>query len=107
MPNVRFLCSPGVPGPTSDAPAYYRTSPVTAPTAVAGGAGVIADIVDNSLAVGDMQSQRWLQIAPSGTTAQRPPPSSATGQFFIDTTVAKPIFSDGTSWRDPMTGSTV
>jgi hypothetical protein len=35
---------------------------------------------------------------PSGTTAQRPTPSD--GQYFYDTTLNRPIWGDGSAWRD-------
>jgi hypothetical protein len=57
----------------------------------------------------------WIQVAPSGTTGQRPttnpnlsaPYTTAPGFKFFDTTLSKLIFWDGAIWRDPATGAAV
>ena len=48
----------------------------------------------------------WIQVAPVGTTAQRPA-KPGVGNFFHDTTVGKIIIFEGAAWRDPATGSAV
>jgi hypothetical protein len=48
----------------------------------------------------------WIQVAPVGTTAQRPA-KPGVGNFFHDTTVGKIIIFEGAAWRDPATGTAV
>jgi hypothetical protein len=48
----------------------------------------------------------WIQVAPVGTTAQRPA-KPGVGNFFHDTTVGKVIIFEGAAWRDPATGAAV
>jgi len=48
----------------------------------------------------------WVQVAPVGTTAQRPP-KPGIQQFYHDTSLAKTIIWEGAAWRDPATGTAV
>ena len=45
-------------------------------------------------------------LASSGTTAQRPTANLFAGRTFYDTTLSKPVWYDGTTWRDA-TGTAV
>lgn len=75
--------------------------------------GVVLDVPDMDATV--LAANGWIMCAPSGTTAQRPttnpnlnPPYVAAPNFeYFDTTLLKLIFWDGTTWRDPVTGSAV
>jgi hypothetical protein len=55
----------------------------------------------------------YFQIEITGTTAQRPKagdpgvPNLAAGTAYYDTTLAKTIYFDGISWRDPASGAVV
>lgn len=53
-----------------------------------------------------MRANGFVQVAGSGTTAQRPA-SPFTGQAYHDTTLALTILFEGTAWRNPATGAAV
>jgi hypothetical protein len=67
--------------------------------------GATIDVVDFD-AYQLMSSAGWIQVAPVGTTAQRPA-KPGVGNFFHDTTVGKIIIFEGAAWRDPATGTAV
>jgi hypothetical protein len=46
----------------------------------------------------------WIQVAGSGTTAQRPS-SPFPGQLYHDNTVGNIIVFEGTAWRNPASGA--
>ena len=48
----------------------------------------------------------WVQVAGSGTSAQRPT-GPFFGQRYHDTTLGCLIFFEGSSWRNPDTGAVV
>jgi hypothetical protein len=48
----------------------------------------------------------WIQVAPVGTTAQRPP-KPGLGAIFHDTTLGYTIIFEGAAWRNPATGAAV
>ena len=53
-----------------------------------------------------MSANGFIQVAGSGTTAQRPTvPFSA--QLYHDTTLNMVVIFEGTSWRNPATGAAV
>jgi hypothetical protein len=66
--------------------------------------GATLDVVDFDAFV--LGANGWIQVAPAGTTAQRPA-KPGVGNFFHDTTVGKIIIFEGAAWRDPATGSAV
>jgi hypothetical protein len=66
--------------------------------------GATVDVIDFDAAV--LTANGWIQVAPVGTTAQRPA-KPGVGNFFHDTTLGKLIIFEGAAWRDPATGSAV
>ena len=48
----------------------------------------------------------WVQVAPVGTTAQRPA-KPGVQTWYHDTTLGKLIIWEGAAWRDPANGSAV
>ena len=66
--------------------------------------GATLDVVDFDAAV--LTANGWIQVAPVGTTAQRPAkPGIQT--WYHDTTLARLVIFEGAAWRDPATGSVV
>jgi hypothetical protein len=73
--------------------------------------GVALDIFDSDAEV--LSANGWIKVALSGPTTARPsqtlgatPPYLAVSGFqFLDTTLGKFVFFDGTTWRDPITGN--
>lgn len=108
--NIRYFPPLGVrggaPGPVGDVPAYYSTPGTVAPVSITATAGQYADVPD--FAAASMGAQGWLPAGiGSGPTTARPLPYVARGQFFVDTTLAYAVFSDGITWRNPATGAGV
>lgn len=68
-------------------------------------AGATIDVVDFD-AFALMSAAGWLQIAPVGTTAQRPA-KPGVQQLYHDTTLGYLIIWEGAAWRNPATGSAV
>jgi hypothetical protein len=67
--------------------------------------GATLDVVDFD-AFALMSAAGWVQVAPVGTTAQRPSkPGIQT--WYHDTTLGRLIIYEGAVWRDPATGSAV
>lgn len=87
--NVRLMAAPG------------PTNPV-APGTITTVDSVTARIMTN-----------YFQVEISGTTAQRPKAGDPglsnlpAGTAYYDTTLAKTIYYDGVSWRDPASGAVV
>jgi hypothetical protein len=48
----------------------------------------------------------WIQVAPVGTTAQRPPKPNL-NQFYHDTSLGFMVIWEGAAWRNPATGASV
>ena len=66
--------------------------------------GATIDVPDFDAAV--LTANGWIQVAPVGTTSQRPV-KPGIGNFFHDTTVGYLVIWEGAAWRNPATGSAV
>jgi len=66
--------------------------------------GSTLDVVDFDAAI--LTANGWIQVAPVGSTAQRPA-KPGVGNFFHDTTLGKLVIFEGATWRDPATGGAV
>lgn len=71
-------------------------------------AGTFQEILRNlTTRIHNLEVREVPSALPSGTTAARPSASAIVpGSQFYDTTLSKPIWSDGTAWRDA-TGTAV
>jgi hypothetical protein len=72
--------------------------------------GAVLDVPDFDAVM--LSANGWIDVAPSGTTAQRPIGSlgqynASAGFEYFDTTLSKINISDGQNWRDPATGGVV
>jgi hypothetical protein len=106
MPNYRML-----------PPAVFAGQPVTSQQTLvvngrtySGAPGTVVDVQDFDARI--LGSNGWVEVAASGTTAQRPtatsaPLSAAPSVQFWDTTLSKLIVFDGKTWRDPANGNAV
>ena len=60
-----------------------------------------------------LAANKWISVAPSGSTAQRPTTAQTgngpvpVGQIYLDTTLAYLIVFDGALWRNPATAASV
>lgn len=55
---------------------------------------------------GIVSANGWVQVAGSGTTAQRPNPAFP-GQLYHDTTLNYVVVFEGSAWRNPASGAAV
>jgi hypothetical protein len=72
--------------------------------------GNVVDIIDADALT--LESNGWIPVAPSGSTAQRP--VGVLGQYtatpgfqYYDTTLSKLVIFDSANWRDPANGNAV
>lgn len=78
--------------------------------AYAASPGSVVDAIGDDARV--LSANGWLDIAPSGTTAERPVGAlgvyqSVAGSRYFDTSLNKFIVFDGQTWRDPASGASV
>lgn len=60
--------------------------------------GGSVDVQDFDVSI--LRANGWILLGPVGTTAQRPMVMPAGFTCYVDTSLNKPIFHDGTTWRD-------
>jgi hypothetical protein len=106
MPNYRMLA----PAVFAGQPAISQQNMTVNGRNYAGAPGTVLDVPDMDARI--LGANGWVEVAASGTTAQRPtatsaPLSAAPSVQFWDTTLSKLIVFDGKTWRDPATGSAV
>lgn len=75
-------------------------------------AGAVTDVPESEAEQVDHASLGAARVARSGTTAQRPTVTGASGQqpvrlneFYCDTTLGKVVLWNGSGWIDPMSGA--
>lgn len=106
MPNYRML----PPAVVAGGPITSQTNMVVNGRSYSGTPGSVADIPDQDAQI--LGANGWVNVGPSGATAQRPtstsaPLKAAPGLHYWDTTLSKMVVFDGVTWRDPATGSAV